>query len=202
MYEPPFAQVYKEYLDVASKFKKKLKDDKFVFTVYSSEFYSNFNGYLRDQTFFEKNPYKRLLPIEDINSIIFCIQDSLKKNRCVKDGTILYRGVGLKFGKDIGIGSQFYFREFISSSRDREQAERFSGNAGSILTIKIKNNKKRNYCFDIADYSLEKKESEVLISSFCHFIVTKIERNEQGLDEIHLDCEGFLLDKLLNKGSK
>ena len=59
---------------------------------------------------------------EDIKPTIFYLQESLKKNKNVKDGTLIYRGVDLKFQKeaDIGIGSKFYFREFISTTIDKE----------------------------------------------------------------------------------
>ena len=73
---------------------------------------------------------------------------------------------------------------------------------GTLFKIIIKNNQKRNYCCDISAYSRFKTEKEILISSHCYYKVTKIRRNDKGIDKINLDCEGFLLDELLNNSNK
>ena len=73
---------------------------------------------------------------------------------------------------------------------------------GTLFKIKIKNNQKRNYCCDISTYSRIKTEKEILISFLCYYKVTKISRNNEGIDKINLDCEGFLLDEILNNSNK
>ena len=195
-----------KYKDFSYIEKQDLKNDKFVLRIYSADlFYKSINGYLRDKTNLEKEPELSYMPLEHIKSCIFCIQESLRKNKSVKDDTIVYRGITkYRLPKDLGIGSKFYFREFISTSRDREQAEKFidyEGNIrkGTLLIIKLKNNSRRNYCFDICNYSCIPSESEILISSFCNYMITGIERNENGFDIVNLDCEGFLLDGLVKR---
>ena len=183
-----------------------LKNDKFVMRVYSADdFYRDINDYLRDKTNLEKNPEQSKMPLDHIKSFIYCLQESLRKNKGVKDDTIVYRGIRkYKLSKDLGIGSRFFFNEFVSTSRRKSKAEYFimvdnNDKIGSLLIIKIKNNKKRNYCFDICNYSKYKNESEILISSFCSFVITGIERNDDGIDIVNLDCEGFLLDELVKR---
>ena len=183
-----------------SKLKEQiLKNDYFAMRIYTAnEFYKNINGYLRDKTDLEKNPKQSKMPLAHIKSFICCLQYSLMKNKNVEDNIIVYRGIDtLKLSNDIGIGSRFYFREFISTSREKDEALKFiKSKKGSLFIIKIINNSKRNYCFDVADYSVFPKESEIVISSFCFFMVTEIKRNEKGIDIINLECEGFLLDNL------
>ena len=179
---------------------QKFPNDKFALTFYSAQgFYWIINGYLRDETFFEKKEDKLKMPIEHVKSFIFCMQESLKKNRNVKDGIVVYRGINTyKFPQDIGKGSQFYYREFISTSIYEKTAREFIySEKGSLLIITIKNNNERNYCFGIKNFSVFPKEGEIIISSFCRFIVTEIKRDEEGIDIVKLDCEGFKLDELL-----
>jgi len=202
-----------EYIDILEKedsekekykyFWKKVKkfpEDKFALTFYSADnYYRNINDYLRDKTILENKFEELKMPLELLKSCIFCLQESLKKNRNVKDGTIVYRGVNtFKFPKDMGIGSQFYFREFISTSTDIKIAHNFLKNKiGTLLKIKIKNNRERNYCFGIKNFSRFATEGEILISAFCRFIITEIIRNEEGKDFVTLECLGFNLDDLL-----
>ena len=120
-----------------------LKDDYFVIRVYTAnEFYRNINEYLRDKTNLEKNPQKARMPLDHIQSFICCLQNSLYKNKNVEEGVIVYRGINkLKLPNDIGIGSKFYFREFISTSRKEDKARGFiESHIGSLFIIKIKNN--------------------------------------------------------------
>ena len=189
---------YKEY---GLKDKKHLNNEKFVIRIYTEgkyKFYSFINQYLRDKTGLEKEPNKSEMPLAHLKSFIYCLQEALKNNKGVKDDTIVYRGIGkFKLPEHIGIGSKFYFNEFISTSKRKKRAKKFiRDNIGSLLIIKIKNNEKRNYCCDITDISEYKYEEEILISSFCRFIVTEIKRNDE-IDEVNLDCEGFLLDDLI-----
>ena len=179
---------------------KKFPKDKFAITFYTANFYYwIINTYLRDKTIFENKPEKLEMPLNHLISYIFCLQESLKKNRNVKDGTVVYRGVkNVKFPKDMGKGSQFYFREFISTSKDVKVADDFAkGKKGTFLTIVIKNNKERNYCFGVKNFSRFATEGEILISAFCRFIITDIKRNEEGNDYANLECLGFVLDDLL-----
>ena len=188
-----------------------LENDKFAIKVYTTEkkrFYRNINGYLRDKTDLEKNPNEYKMPLDHIKSFIYCLQEALRINTNVKDDTIVYRGIGkFRMPKDLGIGSKFYFNEFVSTSKEKTQAIKFIKykdkkdiiKKGSLLIIKIKNNKKRNYCFEVTKYSEYKNEKEIIISSFCSYIVTGIERNDNGIDIVNLDCEGFLLDDLIEK---
>ena len=198
-----------KYKDYDGKEGMCLDNEKFVIRIYTEnkyKFYRDINHYLRDKAELEKNPEKLKMPLKHIESFIYCLQEALKNNKGVKDDTIVYRGIGkFKLPKDIGIGSKFYFNEFVSTSKKKALAKKFikyedkGGNTihkGSLFIIKIKNNKKRNYCCDISDFSVYKNESEILISSFCSFIVTGIERNDE-IDYVNLDCEGFLLDDLI-----
>ena len=178
--------------------KQELSDDIFVLKVYTGEFYREINMYLIDKTIIEnKDENSLMMPINHIKSIIFCIQESLKKNKNVKDGITVYRGIRFKFFDDIGIGSKFYFNNFISTSNVEKVARDFIGDKGTLLIIKIKNNKERNYCFDVSKFSEVKSESEVLISSFCYYLVTDIKRDKEGIDIVNLDCLGFVLDNLI-----
>ena len=187
---------YSKYSKLKEQF---LKNDFFAMRIYTAnEFYRSINGYLRDKTNLEENPKQSKMPLAHIKSFICCLQESLKKNKNVEDNLIVYRGIDkLKLPNDIGIGSRFYFREFISTSRKKEEALKFiNSGKGSLFIIKISNNSKRNYCFDVADYSVFPTESEIVISSFCFFMVTEIDRKEKGTDIINLECIGFLFDNL------
>jgi len=189
----------KKYSKYSKLKEQTLKNDYFAMRIYTAnEFYRSINGYLRDKTDLEENPKQSKMPLAHIKSFICCLQESLKKNKNVEDNLIVYRGIDkLKLPTDIGIGSRFYFREFISTSREKEEALKFiKSGKGSLFIIKINNNSKRNYCFDVADYSVFPTESEIVISSFCFFMVTEIDRKEKGTDIINLECKGFLFDNL------
>ena len=175
---------------------KSYPNDKFAITFYTANyFYRNINDYLRDRLNLVKNPEEVKMPIDLIRSFIFCLQESLRNNKGVKDGTIVYRGIrGVKFSTDIKKGSQIYLRDFNSTSLNEKVAKKFAGKEGTLLIITIKNNKERNYCFSIKDFSRYSYEGEVLISSFCKYIVTEIIRDEKGNDIVKLDCEGFQED--------
>ena len=191
----------KNYIDYTKLDEKQiLSDDIFVLKVYSAnEFYRNVNMYLLDKTKIEEKDKNSLpMSIEQIKSIIFCIQESLKNNKNVKDGTTVYRGVDLKLADNIGIGSKFYLNGFISTSTKRKKTKIFmKGKKGTLFIIKIKNNKERNYCFNIAKYSEFTEESEILISALCYYQVTGIQRNKEEEDIVNLDCLGFVLDNLI-----
>ena len=49
------------------------------------------------------------------------------------------------------------------------------------------------YCYYIEDITISRKQYEILISSHCYFTVTKINRNDKGIDYVNLICEGYLI---------
>ena len=167
---------------------QQLKDDIFVIKLYSGDFYTYINEYLRAEkiNYFTK---------EQLNSWTCCLQLALSRNKNVKENTVVYRGVKYKFPSDIGIGSKFYFREFVSTSIKKEFCEDWINNKGTIMIITIKNNGINghpNYCYYIEDISMNPKEFEVLISSHCYFTVNKIVK-ENNIEYVSLTCEGHLI---------
>ena len=146
------------------------------------------------------NNYLRTKAIEtysesEIKSWICCLHKALKslKNN-VRNETVVYRGINLKFPKEIGIGSRFYFREFTSTSLKKEVAECYVNN-GTILVIKIKNNGnngQQNYCLNISQFSKFQYEEEILISSHCYYYITNIVHTDR-FDIVYMDCEGYKL---------
>ena len=81
--------------------------------------------------------------------------------------------------------SSIHWSGFTSSTTDIKTAKFFAGNSKVIFEIEIKNGK------DIQNYSMFKKEKEILLSPNIHFIV-KEHRKENGylyvcLQEIELD---------------
>ena len=168
--------------------REELSDELFAIKLYSSMFYIYINDYLREKIV-KYDTFKE----EEIKSWICCLQNSLKNNRNVQDNTIVYRGVKAKFPSEIVYGSKFYFREFISTSLNKEKAKGFAGETGTILKIIIKNNGtngNNNYCFYIRDISDFPDEEEILISSHCCFTVVDISRGN-NLDHVTLVCEGY-----------
>ena len=102
------------------------------------------------------------------------------------------------FPKDIGIGSKFYFREFISTSTREDFCEEWIDYQGTIMEIKIKNNEINgypNYCYYIEDITISEEQYEVLISSHCYFTVTNI-KHENKIDYVSLICEGNLINNI------
>ena len=129
---------------------------------------------------------------------------ALRNNKNVRNNTVVYRGISkYRFPSEIGIGSKFYIREFVSTSLNRKIAEQFmhyNNNqkvGGTLMTITIKNNGidgYPNYCYYIKGLSCYQKEEEILISSHCYYSVTNIERTNH-FDYVNIICEGFLFDK-------
>ena len=94
--------------------------------------------------------------------------------------------------KNIGIGTKFYFKEFLSTSKDIEVAQMFAG-SGTLMHISIQNNGingKKVYCRDIEQISQFTHEKEIIFTAFCQFIVTKIEK-DGDLDVYYLTCDGY-----------
>lgn len=163
-----------------------------VIRFYTDEYYSYLNNYLRN-----KDVSPDFFGEKELISWIYCLQHALKRNKNVKDNTIVYRGVPRKFPQEIIEGSRFYFREFLSCSFNKKKAVSFSDSFGTVMEITIKNNEKNNYCFSIRDISIIPDEDEVLISSHCHYIVKKIQRSNNS-DYIWLTCEGYFNFKIEN----
>ena len=73
--------------------------DFFVIKLYSSNNYTYINNYLRNKTIYKFTE-------QQIKSWTCCLQLALKRNKGVKDDTIVYRGINtFKFPPEIGIGS-------------------------------------------------------------------------------------------------
>ena len=85
-----------------------LSDYDYVLKLYSQA--STINSYLRNPT----------SHTNDSRSNTWCLHKACTQdNSGVTDGTILYRGVCFKLPQNIGIGTKFYFPEFLSTSRDK-----------------------------------------------------------------------------------
>ena len=181
---------------------QKTKEDIFVIRLYSSKYFVFINEYLRNKNVLKKYRETKGFTKKELESWIFCLNLALSRNKNVKENTVVYRGVRCKFSKDIGIGSKFYFKEFLSTSTKKKFSEDWitekgtGKKKGTIMIITIKNNGINgypNYCYDIEDITVSKKQYEILISSHCYFTVTKINRNDKGIDYVNLICEGYLI---------
>ena len=136
----------------------------------------------------------------DLKSWIYCLQKSLSNYKNVEEDTIVYRGIKIfKFPPDIGVGSKFYLREFLSTSKDKLFSEKWlEGLSGTFMTINIKNNGTNghiNYCSYIESITYTPKQEEVLFCSHCYFTITKINRND-FIDFVELICEGCFIDEI------
>ena len=133
----------------------------------------------------------------NLKSWICCLHNEIKNIHNIKDGTVVYKGINVKFPCDIGIGSKFYSRGFFSTSTEKEIAEKFVfGPNATIMVITILNNCTNgfpNYCCDTQTFSPFPLEKEVIITSHCSFIVTDI-THINNKDYISLICEGFLFN--------
>ena len=125
--------------------------------------------------------------------MIWCLHKSITYNNInVPDGTILYRGVCKKWPNNIGVGTKFFFPEFISTSKDISVAKSFGG-SGTLMYITVKNNGingKNGYYRDVEYISIFPHEKEVIFTSYCKFLVTKIEKSPFW-DIVYLTCEGY-----------
>ena len=182
-----FTDTYKEIIKERDKsFYDKNKSDfdnfSYVLNRYTGYEYWYLNNYL-------KNGIVEEFTEKELKSWAYCLHSSLQfRTSNVKNGTVVYRGVGTPVPSDWKVGSRFYFPEFISTTLDYDTAKSFS-NGVTILVITIKNNGndgRNNYCRYIADISIYPDEKEVLITAFCIFTVTKIDGNTY-----YLDCEGY-----------
>ena len=114
---------------------------------YTGGSYSSINQYLRNNL---TDNYNQNL--NNLKSMIWCLHKSITYNNInVPDGTILYRGVCKKWPNNIGVGTKFFFPEFISTSKDINVAKSFGG-SGTLMYITVKNNGingKNGYCRDV-----------------------------------------------------
>ena len=92
----------KKYLRYSMLNEQDLPNDKFAIMIYTAnDFYGSINEYLRDKTNLEKNPKWSSMPLEHIKSYVYCLQNSIKINKGVKDGITVYRGIKkFKFSED------------------------------------------------------------------------------------------------------
>jgi hypothetical protein len=157
-----------------------LSDYDYVLKLYSQA--SSINLFLR-------NPVN---VTNDNKSNVWCLHKAITKSQSnVANGTMVYRGVCFKLPNNIGVGTKFYFPEFLSTSTDINIAKEIAME-GTLMHITILNNGtngKKVYCRNIeyiSDYPFQK---EILFTSYCQFKVTKIEKTPD-LDIIHLTCEG------------
>ena len=162
----------------SDKFKLILKD----WTQLGSQ---KINNYIRNN--------KLSLSEKELKSNIWCLHKAITEGPSnVENSITVYRGVNVKMPKNIGIGTKFYFKEFLSTSRDIEVAKMFAG-SGTLMHISIQNNGingKKVYCRDIEKISHYTQEKEIIFTAFCQFIVTKIEK-DGDLDVYYLTCDGY-----------
>ena len=186
---------------------QRLSDDFFVIRLYE-EYYKYINEYLRTEKILKDYPkpiwdidgesedYPFVFNLNELSSCISSLQLALSRVKNVNDDTIVYRGVGnKKFAKDIKIGSKFSFKEFISTSLEKSEVEKFKDEGGTLMIITIKNNGTNghpNYCFNINDISSYNTEKEVIISAHCNYSVTNIQHKDK-VDYVYLTCEGVPL---------
>ena len=157
-----------------------LSDYDYVLKLYSQA--STINTFLRDPSNFTN----------DSKSNVWCLHKAITQSKSnVTNGTMVYRGVCFKLPNNIGVGTKFYFPEFLSTSTDINIAKDIAL-SGTLMHISILNNGtngKKVYCRNIeyiSDYPFQK---EILFTSYCQFKVTKIEKTP-NLDILHLTCEG------------
>ena len=143
------------------------------------------NNYLRNN--------KLSLTEKELKSNIWCLHKAITESEPnVENNITVYRGIKVKIPNNIGVGTKFYFKEFLSTSKDINTAKCFAGN-GTLIYISIQNNGingKKVYCRDIENISQFSFEKEIIFTAFCQFIVTKVEKNE-NLDVIYLTCDGY-----------
>ena len=99
-----------------------------------------------------------------------------------------------KFPPNIGIGSKFFFRQFISTSLEEKIFLR--PKEGTLMKIILKNigiNNIPNYCCSTDMITPYIEEKEVILTCHCSFIVTEF-FHKDGIDYVSLICEGFLFD--------
>ena len=179
-----------------------IKSNDFSFNSHNTKYYAlkkfiRDGYYILNKYLIKKEIINNKYSETELKSWICCLHNEIKNNDNVKDGTIVYRSLSnIKFPSEIGIGSKFYLREFVSTSLNKNIAEAFSKQNGTLLTIIILNNGTNcfpNYCCNTQEFSPYKIEEEVIITTHCSFMVTDI-AHIGDKDYINLICEGFLFD--------
>ena len=154
----------------------------FVLKSYTNS--SSINDYLRNN--------QMSSPENELKSYVWCLHKAITQNtKNVPDDIVVYRGVNVKIPNNIGVGTKFYFSEFLSTSKDINVAKSFAG-TGTLMYISIHNNGINGinlYCRDVESISSYPSEKEIIFTSHCNFIVTKIEKSPQ-LDKMYLTCIG------------
>ena len=169
-----------------------VSNDFFVIRLYTSVYFGFINDYLRNNKILDSFRGFSGFSEGQIRSWVCCLQLALSRNKNVQEDIIVYRGVKSSFPKNIGIGSKFYFKEFISTSVKKSFSEEWIDKKGTVFEIKIKNNGVNgypNYCYYVEDITVSKNQYEVLISCHSYFTVTYIKHANQ-IDYIGLICEG------------
>ena len=173
-------------------------DDIFMIKIYSSIYYGFITEYLRTGKVLEEFYGFKGFTESQLKSLICCLQKALFNNKNIKNGQVTYRAIkNARFPQEIKIGSKFYFREFMSTSKQEKFSKNWLGNnEGTFLIITIQNNGTNghpNYCYYIEDITTTKNQYEVLFAAHCLFKVDNI-RREKMIDYVFLTCEGYLLD--------
>ena len=165
----------------------------FVIRVYSSVYYGFITEYLRTGKILDKFYGCSGFTESQLKSFICCLQKAIYRNKNVKNGQIVYRAIRtFRFPLVIKVGDKFYFREFLSTSTQKQFSMNWLQGCGTFLIITITNNGTNghsNYCYYIENITYCKNQYEVLFASHCLFTLTKIERQEK-IDYVYLECEG------------
>ena len=187
--------------------------DKYIFAIrlYSSKYFPFINTYLREEgKIFDGEVIKqrnmKILNKDQISSWARCLRHALTSYKIkgvnfIEDNTIVYRGIKeYRFPKNMGIGSSFFFPEFISTSLNKQFSMNWIKGKGTLLTITIRNNGTNgfpNYCqfIDSISVSNDPPQNEVLLAQNCFYRITNIIR-QKDIDYVALTCEGMLYQSI------
>ena len=171
-------------------------NDEFIMKLYSHGFAFQMTKYLRTKEIYSNNYYGTFSE-KQFKSSICCLQYSIFRNNNVKNGQVVYRAIKFfRFPTYIPLKSKFYFREFLSTSKNKKFSFNWLQGKGTFLIITINNNGTnghKNYCYYIEDITVCKNQYEVIFACHCSFILDKIERSKD-IDYVYLTCEGYLFD--------
>ena len=158
----------------------------FVLKEYTGSMYSSINNYLREGLV-DNNA-------NSTKSTVWCLHKAITESpQNVQNGVVLYRGVCKKLPSNIGVGTRFFFPEFIYTSTDIEVAKSFGG-SGTLMHIRVENNGingNKVYCRDVSGISHYPSEKEILFTSYCKFRITNVEKSGNW-DVLYLTCEGHV----------
>jgi len=171
----------------------KYSNDDYVINLYTGEKHKDLNNYLREGKILQNSYYN----VQQTQSWAWCLFNAINKRKSnVPNGTICYRGVERAFPKNLGVGSEFIFSEFTSTSVNKNVAVNFAGKKDkrTLMEIRIENNNNPNYyCYYIEEISKIPEEEEILIVCNCIFQITEI-KEKNGFTEINMTCKGFKFD--------